>query len=249
MEPNITSIASLIGDAARASMLMALMSGKALTATELALEADITPQTASSHLARLVKGKLLIVRKQGRHKYFQLHGLEVAQLLEQLMNISAAVLPTKIVTGPKDRELRKARVCYDHLAGSVAVSLYDSLVKSEYITDGLDNSELTEAGRMFFENLGVRLDELKTNKRPICKACLDWSERRTHLAGQLGHWIIEDVFTNRWATRDLDSRIVRFSVSGWRAFCKRYKIDPQIDIGDSYPTNPEVSLIKHLMPA
>jgi DNA-binding transcriptional ArsR family regulator len=128
MEPNISYVANLIGDTARSKMLTSLMSGKALTATELSLEAEITPQTASSHLTKLVDGELLIVRKQGRHKYFQLKSIQVAELIEQLLNISATLSNTNIHTGPRNEKLKQARICYDHLAGELGVKLFDSLV-------------------------------------------------------------------------------------------------------------------------
>ena len=128
MEPNISFIASLIGDPARSKMLTALMGGKALTATELALEAEITAQTASNHLAKLLSGELLTVRKQGRHKYFQLKDHEIAGLIEQLSNLSAGLQHPKVNTGPSDPRLKRSRICYDHLAGELAVALLDSLL-------------------------------------------------------------------------------------------------------------------------
>ena len=222
MEPDIAFVASLIGDQARARMLMALMGGKALTATELAIEADITAQTASNHLAKLLKGELVIVRKQGRHKYFQLRNYAVAELIEQLLNISADNIQPKILTGPTDPTLRKSRICYDHLAGEVGVSLFDGLVKRKFISNDPNIALLTDPGEVYFRNLGVDLDSLKKLKRPICKACLDWSERRNHLAGSLGKWILTDLLHREWAVKDLDSRVIRFTESGLSSFLKRY---------------------------
>lgn len=225
MEPNISFISSLIGDAARARMLTALMGGKALTATELALEADITAQTASSHLAKLVDGQLLIVRKQGRHKYFQLHRQDIAQLIEQLLNVTASTNHPKAVTGPADQRLKRARVCYDHLAGEFGVALYNALTLNGHIIDRGCDTVLTPQGHAFFHNIGVDLNALSKNKRPTCKSCLDWSERRNHLAGSLGHWILEDLLTQKWAVRDLDSRALTFSQKGLALFAKKYRID------------------------
>lgn len=184
LEPNISFISSLIGDSARARMLTALMGGKALTATELALEAEVTAQTASSHLAKLVDGQLLTVRKQGRHKYFQLHRQDVAQLIEQLLNVTSSTKHPKTVTGPTDQRLRQARVCYDHLAGEFGVALYDALTLNGHIIDKGSETILTDHGLLFFSKLGVNFEELARSKRPICKPCLDWSERRNHLAGK-----------------------------------------------------------------
>ncbi len=223
MEPNITHIASLIADDARSKMLIALLGGKALTATELALEADISSQTASSHLAKLVMGDLLVVRKQGRHKYFQLAGYQVAELLEHLMNIT--VMHPAIRTGPSDPLLRHARVCYDHLAGEVAVALYDALVAQGVIKDTLTVATLTDKGRQFFQQLGADIDVLEKQKRPICKACLDWSERRTHIAGGLGKWILEDAFSKHWVKPVSDSRVLTFTPAGIKAFHRIYAIE------------------------
>ena len=221
IEPNIALIASLIGDQARSKMLTALMCGKALTATELALEADITAQTASSHLTKLVAGELLVVRKQGRHKYFQLRGHQVAELLEQLLTLSAAT-STQSTTGPSDPRLRYARICYDHLAGEQGVKLYDTLIQTGLLIDHVQQPQLTEQGERFFQDLGVDLSQLQDKKRPLCKACLDWSERRSHLAGSLGHWILSDLIDKQWARQDMDSRTIQFSEQGLRQFYRRY---------------------------
>lgn len=223
MEPNIANVAGLIGDAARSRMLTALMGGKALTATELALEADITPQTASSHLGKLVEGGLIIVRKQGRHRYFQLRGAEVAELLEMMLNVTSQVSPHKVKTGPGDPCLRRARVCYDHLAGELGVALYDALVEKNYIVDAGGETLLTATGRDFFGELGVGLDGIGT-RRPLCRSCLDWSERRNHLAGILGQWVLADLFERGWASREADSRALRFTPEGLRLFGRRYGV-------------------------
>jgi DNA-binding transcriptional ArsR family regulator len=224
LEPNISFISSLIGDSARARMLTALMGGKALTATELALEAEITAQTASSHLAKLVDGQLLIVRKQGRHKYFQLHRQDVAQLIEQLLNVTSSRRQPKTVTGPADKRLKQARVCYDHLAGEFSVALYDALTLNGLIVDKGCETILTDQGRSFFLDLAVNFEDLSKSKRPVCKSCLDWSERRNHLAGSLGHWILEDLLAKKWASRDLDSRAISFTSKGLISFIKMYDI-------------------------
>lgn len=222
MQPDISFIASLIGDSTRARMLTALMGGKALTATELALEADITSQTASSHLSKLVDGQLLVVRKQGRHKYFQLRGVEIAELLESLLTITSNINHPKVMTGPDDVRLRKSRVCYDHLAGELGVALYDALTASGFIIDKGEETVLASDGKSFFTNIGFDFDALKKSKRPICKSCLDWSERRNHLAGVLGQWVLNDIFNQGWAVRELDSRAIQFTDKGLRLFTKKY---------------------------
>lgn len=224
MEPNIAYIGNLLGDTARSKMLTALMSGKALTATELSLEADITPQTASSHLMKLVEGELLIVRKQGRHKYFQLKSAEVAELIEQMLNLSALVSPSRISTGPKNERLRKARICYDHLAGELGVKLFDALLDNGWLIENNTELALTTSGQAFFSKIGVDFNVFKISRRPICKACLDWSERRSHLAGSLGEWVLNDVLNRKWANQDLDSRVIQFTPEGLKAFTNKYGI-------------------------
>lgn len=219
MTPAIANIATLIGDSARAKMLIALLGGKALTATELEIEADVSTSTASSHLQKLVAGGLLLERKQGRHKYFQLQHHDVANLLEMLLNISQR---REIATGPQNPDLRQSRVCYDHLAGTLAVKLYDALSRQNLLLDCQQSAALTAQGALFFAKLGFAPSHQST--RPICKACLDWSERRSHLAGQLGQWILQDIFAKEWAQQDLDSRVVRFSAVGLKHFSKRYGI-------------------------
>lgn len=223
MELNIVEVASLIGEATRARMLTALMGGKALTATELAIEADISSSTASSHLTKLVTGNLLVVRKQGRHKYFQLKNADVAELLEKLSTISPQKQKSTI-TGPSDPALRRSRICYDHLAGEMGVSLYDALVTKTFIVDHGEETTLTEAGVIFFQSLGVDIDKLSKTKRPLCKSCLDWSERRNHLAGVLGQWILNDLMDKGWANKNLDSRIIQFTEQGLKRFNKQYAL-------------------------
>ena len=225
MEPNIADVTRLIGDPARARMLTALMSGRALTATELSLEADITAQTASSHLNKLVTGGLLVMRKQGRHRYFQLNGHPVAELIESLLNLAPLSQPAGTHTGPTDPALRQARVCYDHLGGSLGVAIYDGLVAKGVLMDEQANTRLTDEGRRFFIDLGADFESMQRSRRPLCKSCLDWSERRNHLAGSLGQWILNDLFIRGWARREPNSRIVSISETGRNAVARRYELN------------------------
>lgn len=220
--PNIATIAALVGDPARANMLTALMSGKALTASELAQEAGITLQTASSHLAKLIEGGLLSLNKQGRHRYYSLSGPDVAQVLEGLMGLAVRAGHNRVRTGPKDPALRRARVCYDHLAGDFGVGLLDGLQAQQMIVSADDALSLTEAGRDFAHNFGIELDALDKKRRPLCKACLDWSERRNHLAGSLGAAFLQRFYDLGWARREADSRVVRFSPQGEQEFIRLF---------------------------
>lgn len=212
--PDIARIAALIGDPSRANMLTALMSGKALTATELSQEAGITLQTASSHLAKLDEGGLLSPRKQGRHKYFSLANDEVAHVLETLIGLAAGSGHLRTQTGPRDDELRKARVCYNHLAGHMGIRMYDSFVRQGFLYLDINGLTLTKTGAGFVSDFGIDLDGLKANASPLCRECLDWSERRSHLSGSLGRALLAHMENLGWAKRIPDSRIIRFTKAG-----------------------------------
>lgn len=212
---DIARVAAVLGDPARANMAVALMGGTALTAGELAAEAGVTPQTASSHLARLTEGGLVTARRQGRHAYFALSGPEVAELLEALMGLGGGA-PPKARPGPREPALRKARVCYDHLAGELGVTLLDSLVARRLIVDHDGALELTADGTDAMRAFGV--EPARRGRRPLCRACLDWSERRSHLAGSLGAAILERIYARGWARRLEGSRVVAFSAPGLAAF-------------------------------
>jgi DNA-binding transcriptional ArsR family regulator len=220
--PDIARIAALIGDPARANMLTALMTGKALTATELAEEAGVTIQTASTHLAKLDQGKLLRARKQGRHKYFSLAGDEVADVLEGLMGLAAGSGHLRTRTGPKDPALRKARVCYNHLAGDMGIQLFESLLMRRYLKMVDEALDLSEKGRTFVCEFGIDIDALFLRKVPLCRECLDWSERRSHLAGSLGRALLNHFEEKGWAKRERGTRIVRFSRAGEKAFARTF---------------------------
>ena len=216
--PDIARVAALLGDPARANMLTALMSGKALTATELAQEAGVTPQTASSHLAKLEAGQIVIPRKQGRHRYFTLSGPDIVEALEVMMGIANRVGHNRVRTGPKDPELRRARVCYDHLAGDMGVALFDGLSKRKLIKIDLNGVALTDAGVDFANGFGIDLAALRQNRRPLCRECLDWSARQSHLAGSFGAALLDRFYDLGWARRMNESRIVRFSAEGEQKF-------------------------------
>jgi DNA-binding transcriptional ArsR family regulator len=225
--PDIATIASLLGDPGRANMLTALMGGQALTAGELAREAGVTAQTASSHLAKLQTGGLLIGRKQGRHNYFALSGDDVAGVIEALMGLAARTGHTRVRTGPKEPAMRRARVCYDHLAGDLAVSMLEHLTARGFVTEVGDDLSLTATGRTFMEALGLDLPALTRSRRPLCKGCLDWSVRRTHLAGALGAALLDRFYALGWASREAGSRLVNFSPRGLEAFREIFGVTAQ----------------------
>lgn len=215
--PDIARIAALLGEPARANMMTALVGGQALTAGELAREAGITAQTASSHLGRLTDDGLLVRRRQGRSVYYALAGEEVAALLETLMGLATRAGHQRTRPGPREPALRKARVCYDHLAGELAVAMLDNLLAHGVIEDRDGALSLgPETG--FLRAFGVDPEALPRGRRPVCKACLDWSERRSHLAGSLGAAILTRIYELGWARRTPGARLVTFSAPGLAAF-------------------------------
>src|SRR5689334_11678769 len=219
--PDIAMVASLVGDPARANMLTALMTGRALTASELAQEAGITPQTPRSHLSKLEAGGLIEPEKQGRHRYYRLTGEDVAGVLEMLEGLAARVGHLRVRTGPKDPALRRARVCYDHLAGDLGVQMLESMKAQKLVRQKKQDIELTPEGERFLEkNLQISPGMLAHPRRPVCKACLDWSERRHHLAGTLGAALMARFTELKWAARDSapGSRVVNFSRTGEKRF-------------------------------
>ena len=223
--PTIANIAALIGDPARANILMALMDGRALSVSELARCAGVTIQTTSNHLSQLKAGNLLTAEKQGRHRYFRLSSNQVAHALESLMGLAQIAGAKRFRTGPKDEALREARLCYDHLAGTQGVMLFESLLKHCFI-EGKQNPSITRKGEIFFTKWGINIGELKQKKRPLCRTCLDWSERRHHLSGALGAAILDHFVAQKWIKPVSDSRALIFSPSGRQQFQKLFDHHP-----------------------
>ncbi|MGL4635834.1 MAG: ArsR/SmtB family transcription factor [Beijerinckiaceae bacterium] len=216
--PVIASLASIIGDPARANMLAALMSGKALTAGELAREAGVMPQTASGHLARMTDAGLLFVEVQGRHRYYRLAGPDIAETIETLMGLASRLGHIRTQPGPRNPALRRARICYDHLAGELGAAMHDAFVAQGLLVATPNGLGLSPEGRRRFVAEGIDVNALEEKRRPLCKACLDWSERRHHLAGSLGAAITQVILSRGWARRDSGSRAVLFSATGEKAF-------------------------------
>ncbi|MGV6847097.1 MAG: ArsR/SmtB family transcription factor [Marinibacterium sp.] len=224
--PDITRLAALIGDPARANMLTALMAGKALTATELAAEAGITPQTASSHLRKLLDGGLLIRRAQGRHRYFALASDDVAGALEALMGLAASRGHLRTRTGPRDPALRAARICYNHLAGVRGVQVYQSMSRRGFFQIDNGTIHLTRPGLEFVTRLGIDPEVLPPSRAPMCRECLDWSMRQSHLAGRLGRAMLARFQTLDWLRRVPGSRALHVTPIGRAGFDDRFPTDP-----------------------
>ncbi|MER8487204.1 winged helix-turn-helix domain-containing protein [Mesorhizobium australicum] len=214
--PDIARIASLVGDPARANMLNALMGGTALTASELALEAGVSLPTASSHLSKLMDGGLLTLASQGRHRYYGLAGPQVAGMIEAITGVAEAVGPRRVRPGPRDSAMRVARVCYDHLAGEQAVAMLDRFVEKNILVRDDKEIRLGPSAASHFVAIGI--DVYTKPRRPVCRACLDWSVRRSHLAGTLGAAILDKILAEKWARREKESRAVIFSPPGKQAF-------------------------------
>lgn len=217
----LAGTAAAIGDPARANMLAALMDGRALTATELARIAGVAPQTASGHLARLAEAGLILPEKQGRHRYHRLASPAVATMLEGLMALAGAARPAP-ATGPRDSALRQARTCYDHLAGRLAVAITDSLVARGHLLLEADGAEITASGTGFLQELGV---EAKSSRRLLCRPCLDWSERRPHLAGAIGAALCARCLGMGWLRRREGTRALLITPAGEQGFRASFGVE------------------------
>jgi DNA-binding transcriptional ArsR family regulator len=214
--PEIASIAALIGDPARANMLVALMGGQALTAGELAREGGVSLPTASFHISKLEAGELVVAIKQGRHRYIRLANDEVATAIEALMGVASRTGCLRSRPGPKDAELRLARICYNHLAGELGVQMLDRLITAGAV-DASATPVLSETGQHRFAAIGVPVKSNDNGSSP-CRTCLDWSERRPHLAGALGRDLLARFLELGWARRVPDSRVIRFTAAGRASF-------------------------------
>lgn len=213
-------------------MLDALMDGRALTATELAQVAGVTPQTASGHLARLTSGGLLGIERQGRHRYHRIASPAAARMVESIMQVaSLAVVPrTRLTTGPRDLALRTARTCYDHLAGRLGVAMADALVEAGHAELDQDAGTITDSGLALFDRIGIDIDALspdsrRRTNRVLCRPCLDWSERRPHLAGAVGAALCRHCFERGWIRRIEGTRAVAITRKGERALRERLGVN------------------------
>jgi DNA-binding transcriptional ArsR family regulator len=226
-------VAALAGDPARAGILHALLDGRALTAGELARVAGITPQTASGHLARLTAAGLLAVQMQGRHRYHRLASPSVAQMMESIMRVASAtgVSRAPVVVGPRDAALRGARTCYDHLAGRLGVAVADALVAGGHLELAEDAGQITDSGAALLDRIGIDVETMaartgKRSRRPFCRPCLDWSERRPHLAGALGAALCTHFFARGWIRRADGTRAVTITPKGQQGFRDAFGLRP-----------------------
>lgn len=217
----IAEIGALIGDPARCAMLVALMGGRALTASELSQAAGVAPSTASSHLAQLCAAGLLEVLRQGRHRYHRIATPEVARMIESVMAVAVPLAsPCPVHTGPRDAGMRRLRTCYDHLAGSVAVAIADRMQAAGQLSLGSDGGQMTSTGEALLRDLSIDLTA-PSHLRP----CLDWSERRFHLGGRVGAALQQGLLRKGWIRVQAGSRAVAISVEGRRGLYEAFGIE------------------------
>jgi DNA-binding transcriptional ArsR family regulator len=224
MHPVVSEVAALVGNPARANILMALMDGRALTASELAYVAGVSPQTASEHLAKLREANLLSLTKQGRHCYFRLTSPKIARMIEGIMVVAADGPQRYRPRWNGDEQLRTARTCYDHIAGRLGVALTDALARGKHVVLTEDGGMVTPAGEKFLSGFGILVDDVKHGRRTFCRPCLDWSERRPHLAGALGASLADRCFELGWIARIRDSRALKISAKGERGLSEVFGI-------------------------
>lgn len=210
----LAAVGALLGEPARTRILTALLTGCALTAKELAYFAGVTAPTASSHLSRLVAGDLLVMEKQGRCHYYRLKSPEVAYAIEGLMTVAPAPVNGWPPNHRVEPALRDARLCYDHLAGRLGVSLCDVMLRRDYVVLMDGGGELTGAGERFLTGLGADLEQARGAKRRYCRSCIDWTERRHHLSGAVGAALAQAFLERRWVLRIQDSRALTVTASG-----------------------------------
>ncbi len=223
--PIIAEIAALVGDPARATMVSALLDGRALTASELAAAARITPQTASTHLAKLTEAGLLSVGRSGRYRYFQLASPTVADMIDGIVAVALQKRPRYRPLSREARALNAARICYDHLAGRLSVVLTDSFVAREYVVLDGEAAEITAPGARFFTEFGIGLPTLRSARRHACRLCLDWTERRPHIAGAVGAALTGRYFDLGWMQRMKRGHAVIVTPLGRRGFQKTFGVE------------------------
>ena len=222
--PIIAEIAALVGDPARATMVAALLDGRTLTASELAGTARITPQTASAHLAKLTEAGLLSVVRDGRQRHFRLASPAVADMIDGIVAVALEKRPRYRPLSQQARALSAAPMCYDHLAGRLSVDLTDALVTRQYIVLDEETAEVTTAGIRFLSTFGIELSPLRSTRRLLCRLCLDWTERRPHIAGAVGAAITKRCFDLGWMERMKRSHAVLVTPRGRRGFQENFGI-------------------------
>jgi DNA-binding transcriptional ArsR family regulator len=224
MEDQFVKTAALIGDPTRASILWTLLDGRAFTATELAVVAQASPQSIGMHLGKLLDADLLSVEKQGRHKYYRFSNKEVAYAVEAMANL----VPKREIASIKKTEkyppIKFCRTCYDHLAGKIGVALTDSLLEQKIIIEKNSVFEISLEGEKWFSDFGIDISEAQKQKRIFLKPCLDWSERRNHIAGSIGALLLNKMISEDWLRKNTNSRAVTITGKGEKELLRYFKI-------------------------
>ncbi|MEU8699334.1 winged helix-turn-helix domain-containing protein [Streptomyces sp. NPDC048680] len=224
--PRLAALAGLLADETRATFCLALLDGRAWTAGELARHASVAPSTASEHLGKLVAGGLLAEERQGRHRYLRLAGEQVAHLVEELAGREApgaTAPPRTLGAAGADSAMARGRTCYDHLAGRIGLAITDAMTGRGLLRQNTGFA-LTDAGLGWFGELGIGLET--RSRRPLVRSCLDWTERRPHLAGAAGAALCRHVLESGWCVRIGSGRAVRATPDGERALAARLGIEP-----------------------
>jgi DNA-binding transcriptional ArsR family regulator len=214
MLPNVGKVAALIGDPVRSKILFALLDGRELTASELAFRGDASPQAASAHLAKLVEGGLLCARNAGRQRLFRIASAEIAHAIEVLASIAPVAPVTSLNQHSAMQRLRKARSCYDHLAGRLGVAVAEALAERRIISANSDAFTVTRNGERFFSDLGLNMDAARASRRNFARACMDWTERRHHVAGALGAALLDAFIEHEWVLRNPRDRSLEITRKG-----------------------------------
>ncbi len=225
-DQNLTEIGAVLGQPARSAILLELLDGRARTATELADIAGVSRATASAHLARLLESELLRVDKQGRHRYYRLAAPKVAETLESLLVLAGGqARPARASFGPAQQELRHARMCYDHIAGSLGVGLTQVLVGNGSLVEDDANYQVTESGAGWLRSFGIDVEAARRKRRYFARTCLDWSERQPHLAGSLGAALAERLFELGWIAREAEGRSLHITDTGVQGLQRAFGLD------------------------
>ncbi|MEP6513584.1 MAG: helix-turn-helix domain-containing protein [Parafilimonas sp.] len=224
MENQFKQIAALIGDPTRATIMWALLDGKAFTATELAITADTSPQNISMHLTKLVQADLLCVESQGRHRYFKFSRKEIAYAIEAMATLLPHSPAKHNHTNENNQAIKHCRTCYDHLAGKVGVAITDSLLQQKIIIDSKNIFEVSRKGQKWFFDLGIDISELKQQRRSFLRPCLDWSERRHHISGSLAASLLDKMLLSHWIRRAKNTRAIIFTAKGQKKLYKYFKL-------------------------
>jgi DNA-binding transcriptional ArsR family regulator len=220
----VAEIASLVGDPARANILCALLDGRALTASELAYSAGISPQTASGHLAKLTRANLIQLAKQGRHRYYRLTGPQIGHMLESIVSVANAAPPRYRPRTRREEHWRKARTCYDHFAGLLGVGIADSLSAHGHLVLADEGGDITASGEKLLLKLGVEIDKARAGRGVFCRPCLDWTERRPHLGGAIGAALATRCFELGWVERMRDKRGLNITPKGERGLLEVFEL-------------------------